>query len=306
MLYDRVHDNIIPGETLLTMKDMENHTYKEKKKGCSFNVIYGDSTEDKSTVFKGDANLELNFLKGAAAVGASGKFLSNTSLKKNELRVSLTAEYIMLYKELEMKPFKLHISSTKTTATHIVTAIEYGACVTFTFDRTISENEDILEISGELKGMVEKIPSLKASGNLKGSMGKSDKNKTDKVSCKFCGDVILQENPTTYEDAVKCYKELPSYLTEDEAVPVTVWLYPIPKMSTPATNILQTINKEKKKHVIIALEDLQKINVSCNGLMWQYAYTMHLFQKLNTRSISLLRMFNHFKRTSKTKSSLNF
>ncbi|CAG2209155.1 unnamed protein product [Mytilus edulis] len=156
MLYDRDHDIIIPGETLLTMKEMENHIFKEKKKGCSFNVIYGDSSEDTSTVFKGDANLELNFLKGAVAFGASGKFLSNTVLKKNELRVLLRAEYIMSYKELEMKPFELQISNTKTTATHIVTAIEYGTSVTFTFDRTISENEDILEISGELKGMVEK------------------------------------------------------------------------------------------------------------------------------------------------------
>lgn len=179
----------------------------------------------------------------------------------------------MSYKELEMKPFELQISNTKTTATHIVTAIEYGTSVTFTFDRTISENEDILEISGELKGMVEKIPSLKVSGNLTGSMSQFSKNKTDKVSCKFCGDVILQENPTTYEDAVKCYKELPSLLREDESVPVTVWLYPIPKMSTSATNIPQPINMEKKKLVIAALGDLERINVSCNEILWGCAYT---------------------------------
>lgn len=33
MLYDRVHDTIIPGETLLTMQDMENHTFKENRNG---------------------------------------------------------------------------------------------------------------------------------------------------------------------------------------------------------------------------------------------------------------------------------
>ncbi|CAG2209154.1 unnamed protein product [Mytilus edulis] len=116
-------------------------------------------------------------------------------------------------------------------------------------------------------------------------MSQFSKNKTDKVSCKFCGDVILQENPTTYEDAVKCYKELPSLLREDESVPVTVWLYPIPKMSTSATNIPQPINMEKKKLVIAALEDLERINVSCNEILW--GVLIHLFQKLNTRSISL-------------------
>lgn len=33
MLYDRVHDTIIPGETLFTMKEMENCTFKKEKEG---------------------------------------------------------------------------------------------------------------------------------------------------------------------------------------------------------------------------------------------------------------------------------
>ncbi|CAG2209163.1 unnamed protein product [Mytilus edulis] len=124
MLYDRVHDNLIPGETLLTMKDMENHIFKAKKQGSS-------------------------------GTGRFRKVSPKQCFKNRHLRMALEAEYIMLYKELEMTQFESHISNTKTNATHIVAAIEYGTKVRFTFDRTLSEDEDELEISGELKGMLE-------------------------------------------------------------------------------------------------------------------------------------------------------
>ncbi|CAC5410243.1 unnamed protein product [Mytilus coruscus] len=268
MLYDRVHDTIIPGETVLTMADMEKHIYKKKKNGCSFDVIYGDSLEDKSRVFNGDVNLQRNSLFGIVSLGSSGKFLKSKISSKKQLRVTLTAEYIMMYKELEMKQFQSLISNTKTNATHIVTAIEYGTNVAFTFDRTISDKENELEVRGELNGMMKFIPGLfKASAKAELGMKHIDMQKADNISCKFYGDIILPVNPTTYEEAVRVYKELPSYLKEDEAVPVTVWLYPITKGVRPTKKVSQLINKEKMKQAIIALDDLQRIYVSCNDLM---------------------------------------
>ncbi|XP_071170971.1 neoverrucotoxin subunit beta-like [Mytilus edulis] len=151
MLYGRVHDTIIPGETVLTMVDMEKHIYEKKRHGCSFDVIYGDSLEDKSRVFNGDANLQRNTLFGILSLGGSGKFLKSKISSKKQLRVTLTAEYIMMYKELEMKQFQSLISNTNTSATHIVTAIEYGTNVAFTFERTISNEENELEVRAELK-----------------------------------------------------------------------------------------------------------------------------------------------------------
>ncbi|VDI74339.1 Hypothetical predicted protein [Mytilus galloprovincialis] len=272
MLYDRVHDTIIPGETLLTMQDMENHTFKENRNGSSFEVIYGDTFEDKSVVFNGDANLELNVLTGKVTLGSSGKFLKNKISSKKQLRITLTAEYIMLYKELEMKHFQSEISNTKANATHIVTAIEYGTNVAFAFERSISNSEDMQEVKGELTGMIDCIPSFHASGKAEISMKNIDKQKAENISCKFYGDIILPVNPTTYEEAVRVYKELPSYLKEDKAVPVTVWLYPIHKRITPENKVLQIINKEKMKEAVIALDDLQRIFVSCNDIMTGQAY----------------------------------
>ncbi|CAG2217260.1 unnamed protein product [Mytilus edulis] len=212
MLYDRVHDTI-PGETVLTMADMEKHIYEKKRHGCSFDVIYGDSLEDKSRVFNGDANLQRNTLFGILSLGGSGKFLKSKISSKKQLRVTLTAEYIMML--------------------------------------------------------------LKSSAEAELTMKDIDMQEANKISCKFDGDIILPVNPTTYEEAVRVYKELPSYLKEDEAVPVTVWLYPISEGVMPTNKVLQLINKEKMKQAIVALDDLQRIYVSCDDLMSGEAF-MHV------------------------------
>lgn len=99
-----------------------------------------------------------------------------------------------------------------------------------------------------------------------------DKKKAENISCKFYGDIILPVNPTTYEEAIRVYKELPSYLKENKAVPVTVWLYPLQNEITPGYKALQTINKEKMKQAVIALADLQRIYASCNDLMSGQAF----------------------------------
>lgn len=251
-------------------------TYKVQKFFClfrsSFQVIYGDSLEDKALVFQGDANLELNVLTGTVALGSSGKFLKNKRSSKKQLRVSLTAEYITMYEELEMKHFKRHIENPKTNATHIVAAIQYGTNVTFTFEKTISDDEDVQEARGKLRGSVNFIPGLQASGNADISMRSVENQRAENISCKFYGDIILPVNPTTYEEAVRVYKELPSYMKENGAVPVTVWLYPIQKTISPGCKALQTINKEKMKQAVIALDDMQSIYVSCNDIMSGQAF----------------------------------
>lgn len=269
MLYDRYHDNIIPGETLLRMEDMEQHTFIQRRNGCFFDVRYGDSLQDKSIAFNGDLNLQLNALIGMVALGSSGKFLKNTILSKKQLRVALKAEYIMLYKELEMQHFQSDISKIKSSnATHIVTAIEYGTNVEFTFDRTLSDKEDVVEASGKLKDMISCIKIIEASADAQFTKESKNKQESEKLSCKFCGDIILPFNPTTYEEAAQLYKELPKYVKEEEAVPVNVWLYPIPT----ATKVLQTINKEKMKRTVAALDDMQRIIISCNDLMSGQAF----------------------------------
>lgn len=223
-------------------------------------------------MFQGDSNLELNVLTGTVSLGSSGKFLKNKRSSKNQIRVSLIAQYVTMYKELEMKHFQTHIANKNTNATHIVTAIEYGTNVAFTFERTLSDDEDAQEARGELKGMIDNIPQLKVSGKAEINMKNIDMQKAENISCKFYGDIIIPVNPTTYDEAVRVYKELPSYLKENGAVPVTVWLYPLQKEITPGYKALQISNKETMKQAVTALEDLQNIYVSCNDLISGQAY----------------------------------
>ncbi|KAA8577581.1 hypothetical protein FQN60_002548 [Etheostoma spectabile] len=65
-------------------------------------------------------------------------------------------------------------------ATHVVTAILYGAQAFFVFDREVSEKEDHQDIQGNLKVMIKKIPSFAIEGEGSLKMEDKDKEHVDK------------------------------------------------------------------------------------------------------------------------------
>ena len=60
-------------------------------------------------------------------------------------------------------------------------------------------------------------------------MTEEQKKNTQRFTCKFYGDLVLDEHPGNYEEAVRVYKRLPELLGEnyENSVPMTVWLYPL-------------------------------------------------------------------------------
>ena len=60
-------------------------------------------------------------------------------------------------------------------------------------------------------------------------MTEKQKKNTKQFTCKFHGDLVLDEHPGNYEEAVRVYKRLPELLGEnyENSVPMTVSLYPL-------------------------------------------------------------------------------
>ncbi|KAL6481770.1 hypothetical protein MHYP_G00098500 [Metynnis hypsauchen] len=144
-------------------------------------------------------------------------------------------------------------------ATHVITAVLYGAQAFMVFDQTASENEDTQEIEGNLRVMVKKIPqfSIEGEGGLK--MNENEKEKAEKISCIFYGDYELDENPTTYMEALQLYKKLPSLLRQqgDDAVPVRVWLHPLSQLDSKAAKLEREIGAILISKVEGLLEELE-------------------------------------------------
>uniref|UniRef100_A0A674AX80 Uncharacterized protein n=1 Tax=Salmo trutta TaxID=8032 RepID=A0A674AX80_SALTR len=138
-------------------------------------------------------------------------------------------------------------------ATHVVTGILYGANAFFVFDREVSSGEDRQDIEGNLKVMFNSIPIIYIEGESALDMKNSSKTKTEKISCGFHGDVILENNPITFEDAMDTYKTLPQKV--GEGVPVQHY-----KSRNYYSKTLVNYN-------ITALEDLSELEMRCNDAM---------------------------------------
>ncbi|KAL1277236.1 hypothetical protein QQF64_023909 [Cirrhinus molitorella] len=149
-------------------------------------------------------------------------------------------------------------------ATHVVTALLYGAQAFFIFDREVSSGESHQDIHGDLHATIKKIPTISIEGQA--SLKELDK---DKFSCTFHGDFALENNPVTYVDVIKVYSELPKLLGEkgENAVPMTVWLYPLKKLDSTAAQLVREISVSLVRRAQQIMDGLDDCDIQCQDLM---------------------------------------
>ena len=161
------------------------------------------------------------------------------------------------------------------TATHVVTAVLYGAEAFFTFDREIESGENYRDIHGNMEVVIKAIPGItdiKGSADL--DIGDQDKKEKDKFQCKFYGDVVLKSNPSTFQDAVSVYKELPKLFGKDEKnmVPKKVWLYPLRSLDSKAAHMVREISTNLVSRTQKAIECLNNMVIRAHDLINSEVY----------------------------------
>ena len=156
-------------------------------------------------------------------------------------------------------------------ATHVVTGITYGAKAFFVFDRKHSDTSSKKKVHGQLHTMVKAIPSvqLEGEGNAKLDLSEAEQKKAASFECAFYGDFVPSINPTTYQEAVRLYKELPTQLgpNNEKAVPITVSLYPLEKLNSNASKLVRQISVQLINRTEKALENLHLFEVKCKDLL---------------------------------------
>ncbi|XP_072574573.1 uncharacterized protein [Paramormyrops kingsleyae] len=273
MLYDCHKDCLITGITMWDLEDLKKNSDERIQHNTEFDVIASDSVEDKAWALDVDASLKASFLGGLVEVGGSAKYLKDTKASKKQARVTLTYKTTTKFKQLSMSHLgrgnvKHPYVFEKGIATHVVTAVLYGAQAFFVFDREVSESEDQQNIEGNLQVMIKKIPKLSVEGEASLKMTDSDKATVDKLSCKFYGDFALKQNPVSFHDAVDAYKTLPTLLGEkgENAVPVRVWLLPLEILDSSAARIVRQISVRLINQSQSVIEDFNEIEMQCNDI----------------------------------------
>ncbi|XP_067460855.1 uncharacterized protein [Thunnus thynnus] len=274
MLYDCRKDSLIPGMTLWDLNDLKNDIQERPQCYNNFEIVASESIADKSSALNVKASLKASFLGGLVEVEGSAKYLNDSKTSKNQARVTLKYQATTKMKELSMnhlgrENMKHPDVFDKGIATHVVTAILYGAQAFFVFDREVSDEESHQDIQGNMKVMIKKIPTITVGGEGSVQMETKDIEKVEKFSCKFHGDFLLEKTPTSFQDAIQVYQSLPQLLgtNGENAVPMKVWLMPLVSLDSTAAKLVRQISISLVQKSQSVLEDFTELEMRCNDAM---------------------------------------
>ncbi|KAA0716674.1 Stonustoxin subunit beta [Triplophysa tibetana] len=273
MLYDCRKDALVPGITLWGEEQLQQSIRSHAKMNTNFNVIASDSIEEKSNSLNIDGSLKLSLLSGLINVSGAAKYLSDTKKSFKQQRLTLHYHSTTKFEELTMN----HLASgniahyeafDNDAATHVVTAVLYGANACFVFDREVSSDEDKTTIEGEVKATFDKLKGISLGAEIDLNMNDNQKTAVQKFSCTFYGDFQLPSNPTSFEDALKIFADLPKLLGEKKelSVPLRVWLYPLDKLHTSVAKVQKDISTGLIKAVESVFESLSTTEMKCGDL----------------------------------------
>uniref|UniRef100_A0A673M506 Uncharacterized protein n=1 Tax=Sinocyclocheilus rhinocerous TaxID=307959 RepID=A0A673M506_9TELE len=205
-------------------------------------------------------------------VSGAAKYLNDTKRSFLQQRLTLHYHSTSEFKELTLKqlPSENIPDVDNDIATHVVTGILYGADACFVFDREVSSDEDKKNIEIELKLALEKlqgIASIDANADL--TMSEKQETAVKKLTCTFYGDFHLHSNPTSFEDAMKVFADLPKLLGENQqlAVPLRVWLFPLDKLHSKASKLQKDISMNLILETESVIESLNTVEMKCSDLL---------------------------------------
>ncbi|KAK3510722.1 hypothetical protein QTP70_015973 [Hemibagrus guttatus] len=230
-----------------------------------------DSLNDKTNLLDIKASLKASFLSGLVEVGGSAKYLLDSKSSTHQCRVTMQHSQTTKLEELninELGNVTYPQVFEQKTATHVVAAVEYGAQAFMVFDYTSAENKSKQEIEGNLYAVVKKIPILSIEGQASLKMTEDEKKMAENISVTFYGDIELEENPTTYKEAMEVYKKLPSLIKQQgKGVPLTVWLYPLNLLDDKAAKLVREVSfslVNKTESLLVELDERERI---CSDLI---------------------------------------
>ncbi|XP_041818730.1 neoverrucotoxin subunit alpha-like [Chelmon rostratus] len=294
MLYDARKDELIPGLRLWDDDTLQQKISEVTKPYSAFEIIASDTIESRSSLLDVGASLEASFLSGLIEVAGSAKYLSDQKKFQNQSRVTCQYNATTNFKELSVVDLQMNTQQKdvikKGFATHLVSGILYGANAFFVFDSEKLEASSVQDVQGSMEAVIKKIPSFSIQGKVDIQLTDEEKALTDKFSCKYYGDFILDSNPATFKDAVKTYVDLPQLLGEkgENSVPLKVWLMPLKCFAPEASELTKEISVGLVRKAEAALQDLREIGMRCSDSLVekvvenfpQFQADLNRFQKL--------------------------
>ena len=200
-----------------------------------------------------DAEMQLSFMGGLITVSGGAKYLKDQDLKENTVKSTL------VYKATtrsEQMPYGIPLTSPQlcsrvtpnptaegSTPTHVVTEVVYGLNGYMVFKKHFRTNTEKKIISGNLEVVVKSIPQIQIEGSANFNLTEDEEQVKRTMEFTFYGDILLDSPPSTFEDAVEVYKDLPKKAKDSQKV-VAYTLTPISMYCEKQEAILNSITQQ--------------------------------------------------------------
>ena len=267
-LYDRRSEKLIIGKTLWSPDHLGQAINTIRKPYTNSEILAEDTIDDKTRALNIEGSIKLSFLGGLVNIQGAAKYLDDRKTSSHHSRVVLKYETTTELKQLTME----HLGRGKVQypevfdqdiATDVVVGILYGAKAFLIFDQEVSKDESMEEVHGNMEVLVKFLPGISTD------ITEDQKKKTEKMHCKMYGDFRTEESPTTYEEAVRVYKQLPSLIGDkgQNAVAVQVYLLPLSEIDGKGQRMVREISANYIRNTCEIQEHIQCIESKCSDLM---------------------------------------
>lgn len=248
------------------MEEIKEKTIVHEQ-ACTKHIIkVANDFSEKTTLLNLSGSLKTSILAGLVDLSGSAKYLESKNTSTSQCSVTMQYHVTTVINKLNVSDLKIQNPEVfkEPEPTHVVVEVLYGANAFMVFNSKAENVSDKDNLQGKIKGMLSSISGEGIGGNLERERELSNECNKKEISCVFYGDFILKNNPFTYEEAVKVYKELPSLLGEkkENAVPVTVWLYPLKRLNDVAAKLTSEISNCVTSEIEKVMSDFHQARLS--------------------------------------------
>ncbi|KAK6361036.1 hypothetical protein TWF730_007151 [Orbilia blumenaviensis] len=239
MLYDVRTSNFFAGLSLWKndVVNAKQNIDDEKIQNADFEFSYSleESRKKSSLNVEGSLSLDLKIL---SATG-SAKYLNDTKSSAYEARVDVSCNMVRRTRRIPQETlasmtYEKYLDDSR--YTHFVGEVVEGGSATLSFAQSCSSAEEAMELTGELKVAMVKIP---LSVDAKVEFSKEEQSKFENVKVSYSG--AIAEKVVSLEDALRVAGEMPEKLKKQMNT-LSYTLLPLTLLDSKVNRLIRSID----------------------------------------------------------------
>ena len=304
-LYYGQNDFVNVNENIWDLQSL-NDTYKTSTKFKRGWATISQNTLERLNNFDVDASLKASFLGGLVQVSGSARYLSKKRKSSNNVVVSYFYQVISSTESITQKisgnldyPNLCNLVGMENGPTHVISSVTYGQTATFDFELETSEDSDQSEIAGGLRAVIDGIPSISIDAEANINITEDLEIKQKNLKCSFESDFDFNDNPSTFVEALKTYKQLANLTLDETDNILSFEATPIERYCDKRAAILNQISEKLIDRVAIVFKELEDTRLFAQKLKSKRAATAYR-DSLGKVVIDFLTKLNDFTSDWKT------